>query len=696
MSLQTRITALVQAIGADIKALYSGKVGTSDPRLTDAREWTASTVTQVEAEAGTATTRRAWTAQRVFQAIAAWWAASAMKTKLDGIATGATANATDAQLRDRATHTGTQAISTVSGLQTALDGKISTTERGVSGGIPTLDEFARIPPSQLPSYVDDVLEFATTAQFPTTGEGGKIYIAINQGTAANPTRQYRWTGSVYAEINPSPGTTDALTEGSTNLYFNESRVRNTVLTGLSLASSAAVAATDTVLTAFGKIQARLNLLGTAANANVQTGPTESTAGALMAVGAFGLGLRNPPSFPSLADLPGGGGGDTIGQIFNLTAAGLPIGDNLGGWVVNRAGRPCAFLFPNAQRLVMTRFDGVNWLNPVEFFSTGNLSPVETSRQLTAGAGLTGGGSLSADRTLALGTPSTISTSSSNSVSSTSHTHALSIPAASTSETGLVQLNNTLTSTSTSQALTAAQGKKLQDEKLPISRVQTSPTDTTAGAVATTEGARFAVLANYGAYYSSSAGKNIDTLVGGESGLFSNGNPGTFPPDFSSFVYIETQQTYTSSSKKQEAWDYSSTSAPLGRRAFRICSNSGEWSAWQVYYHSGNFDPATKQDKSTVIGTATTRTLALTDAWNYVRPGTTSAITLTVPTNASVPFDVGTEITVRARGNITLAAASGVTLNAPSGGTLSMTARMTVTLKKVGTNEWDVIGQTVAA
>lgn len=48
------------------------------------------------------------------------------KTKLGGIATGATANATDAQLRDRATHTGSQAISTVTGLQTALDGKAAT------------------------------------------------------------------------------------------------------------------------------------------------------------------------------------------------------------------------------------------------------------------------------------------------------------------------------------------------------------------------------------------------------------------------------------------------------------------------------------------------------------------------------------------------------------------------------------------
>ena len=48
-------------------------VTTSDSRLTDAREWSADTVSQAEAEAGTATTRRAFTALRVFQAIAAWW-----------------------------------------------------------------------------------------------------------------------------------------------------------------------------------------------------------------------------------------------------------------------------------------------------------------------------------------------------------------------------------------------------------------------------------------------------------------------------------------------------------------------------------------------------------------------------------------------------------------------------------------------
>ncbi len=94
-------------------------------------DWTASTVSQFEAEGGASTFRRAWTSQRVRQSTVAWWNASASKTKLDGIATGATANATDADLRDRTTHTGTQAISTVTGLQTALDGKASTSHSHV-------------------------------------------------------------------------------------------------------------------------------------------------------------------------------------------------------------------------------------------------------------------------------------------------------------------------------------------------------------------------------------------------------------------------------------------------------------------------------------------------------------------------------------------------------------------------------------
>lgn len=80
------VSLVLTAADLDIKAALT------DPRLTDAREWTASTITQAEAEAGTATTRRAFTAQRIRQAILAWWAGSADKTKLDGIAAGAQVN----------------------------------------------------------------------------------------------------------------------------------------------------------------------------------------------------------------------------------------------------------------------------------------------------------------------------------------------------------------------------------------------------------------------------------------------------------------------------------------------------------------------------------------------------------------------------------------------------------------------------
>lgn len=57
---------------AEKERLAAAVLGT-DQRLSDAREWSAETVGQTEAEAGTETTRRAWSAVRVRQAIAAWW-----------------------------------------------------------------------------------------------------------------------------------------------------------------------------------------------------------------------------------------------------------------------------------------------------------------------------------------------------------------------------------------------------------------------------------------------------------------------------------------------------------------------------------------------------------------------------------------------------------------------------------------------
>ena len=111
------------AANRTLSVTYGTTAGTAaqgnDSRLSNSREWTASTVSQSEAQTGTATTRRAWTAQRVRQAITGWWNTSTFKTKLDGIEEGATANATDTYLLNRGNHTGTQTLDTISDAGTA-------------------------------------------------------------------------------------------------------------------------------------------------------------------------------------------------------------------------------------------------------------------------------------------------------------------------------------------------------------------------------------------------------------------------------------------------------------------------------------------------------------------------------------------------------------------------------------------------
>ena len=97
-----------------------------------------------------------------------------------------------------------------------------TSAKGQANGYASLDANGLVPSSQLPSYVDDVIEAADFASLPGTGETGKIYVTIDNG------KIYRWGGSAYAEISASPGSTDSVTEGSTNLYFTTQRARDAI------------------------------------------------------------------------------------------------------------------------------------------------------------------------------------------------------------------------------------------------------------------------------------------------------------------------------------------------------------------------------------------------------------------------------------------------------------------------------------
>ena len=96
----------------------------------------------------------------------------------------------------------------------------NSANKNANNGYAGLDAGGKVAAAQLPSYVDDVLEFSNFAGFPAEGETGKIFIAIDTG------KVYRWSGSAYVEIVASPGSTDSVTEGTTNLYYTDTRARN--------------------------------------------------------------------------------------------------------------------------------------------------------------------------------------------------------------------------------------------------------------------------------------------------------------------------------------------------------------------------------------------------------------------------------------------------------------------------------------
>lgn len=113
---------------------------------------------------------------------------------------------------------------------------VTAAEKGSADGVATLDGSGKVPSSQLPSYVDDVLEYANLASFPVSGESGKIYVAVDTNLT------YRWSGSAYvqiasgavASVNGASGVvvldTDDISEGASNFYYTESRF-NTSLSG---------------------------------------------------------------------------------------------------------------------------------------------------------------------------------------------------------------------------------------------------------------------------------------------------------------------------------------------------------------------------------------------------------------------------------------------------------------------------------
>ena len=96
------------------------------------------------------------------------------------------------------------------------DAQVKRSEMGAASGVATLGDDGKVPTSQLPSYVDDVVEYDRKESFPATGESGKIYVAKDTNVT------WRWSGSDYIEISASL----ALGETSSTAYAGNKGKQN--------------------------------------------------------------------------------------------------------------------------------------------------------------------------------------------------------------------------------------------------------------------------------------------------------------------------------------------------------------------------------------------------------------------------------------------------------------------------------------
>jgi len=110
----------------------------------------------------------------------------------------------------------TSIVAAINEIKGSLGSYIATTQKGVANGVASLDGAGKVPSTQLPSYVDDVLEGTKTSStvfknaddvaFPN--ESGKIYIDTSTG------KTYRWSGTIFVEGSE----TIALGETSSTAY----------------------------------------------------------------------------------------------------------------------------------------------------------------------------------------------------------------------------------------------------------------------------------------------------------------------------------------------------------------------------------------------------------------------------------------------------------------------------------------------
>jgi hypothetical protein len=273
--------------------------------------------------------------------------------------------------------------------------KIAVTQKGAASGVCPLGSDSKVSSLYLPSYVDDVLEFANLATFPATGESGKIYVALDSN------KTYRWSGTVYVEISASPVTTVFGRAGNvvaTNGDYSASQITNvpsgnissvTVQNALNELDTEKVATTRQVLAGTGLTG------GGALSADVTL--------SLPAVGVAGS-YGSATQVPVITT-------DAQGRVTTVTNTTIALTSGNLSDFAEAAQDAVGNILTNSGSISWAYNDALNTISASVLPAGVNHNALQNyvanehvnhgSVSITAGTGLTGGGDLTATRTLSI-------------------------------------------------------------------------------------------------------------------------------------------------------------------------------------------------------------------------------------------------------------------------------------------------------
>jgi environmental stress-induced protein Ves len=297
---------------------------------------------------------------------AAGFMTGADKTKLDGIATGATQNSSDAFLLTRGNHTGTQLASTISDFNSATRAQVEaelvaganvtitpsgtgatrqlTISAAGGGGSTNLSTTTStttltvnsdtgtdaVLPAATPS-VAGVLTAADKTKLDGIAAGAQVNVATNLSLGTITATAIPLNSSTGTDVTLPAATaslaglqsaadktkldgvaagatananTDSLAEGSTNKYFTETRVLATLMAGFTLIAGGTVSAADSLLVAVGKLQKQINDLFSGKQNTLVSGSNIKTVNGSSLLGSGDLVVSGGASLPAVQTFTG--------------------------------------------------------------------------------------------------------------------------------------------------------------------------------------------------------------------------------------------------------------------------------------------------------------------------------------------------------------------------------------------------------